>query len=72
MATSSNALSTSLAMRLASPQTQKCAIGSNVARIVLPGDQNHFTTPPVSQQFFVPWTQDRFAGKPLENGCPQP
>jgi len=51
-------------------QAQKCAIGGNVARVVLPGDQNHFTTPPVSQQFFVPWTEDRLAGKPLENGCP--
>ena len=50
-------------------QAQKCAIGGNVARVELPGDQNHFTTPPVAQQFFVPWTEDRLAGKPLENGC---
>ena len=51
-------------------QAQKCAVGGNVARVMLPGDQNHFTTPPVSQQFFVPWTEDRFARKPLESGCP--
>jgi hypothetical protein len=50
-------------------QAQKCAIGGNVARVQLPGDQNHFTTPPVSQPLFVPWTEDRFAGKPAENGC---
>lgn len=53
-------------------QAQKCAIGGNVARVVLPGDQNHFTTPPVSQPLFVPWTEDRLAGKPAENGCAAP
>lgn len=53
-------------------QEQKCAIGGNVARVQLPGDQNHFTTPGVSEQFFVPWTADRFAGKPAENGCTAP
>ena len=51
-------------------QTQKCAIGGNVTRVQLPGDQNHFTTPPVSQPLYVPWVADRFAGKPLANGCP--
>lgn len=48
---------------------QMCGLGGNVSRTQLPGEQNHFTTPPVSEQFFVPWIDDRFAGKPLENGC---
>jgi hypothetical protein len=51
-------------------QVQKCAIGGNVTRVQLSGDQNHFTTPPVSQPLYVPWVADRFAGKPAENGCP--
>lgn len=48
---------------------QICAIGGNVARIQLPGDQNHFTTPPVSVPFYLPWIKDRIAGKPAANGC---
>ena len=46
-----------------------CAIGGNVARVQLPGDQNHFTTPPVSEPFYLPWIKDRIAGKPAANGC---
>jgi pimeloyl-ACP methyl ester carboxylesterase len=46
-----------------------CAIGGNVARVQLPGDQNHFTTPPVSVPFYLPWIKDRLAGKPAANGC---
>ena len=48
---------------------QVCAIGGNVARVQLPGDQNHFTTPPVSVPFYTPWIKDRLAGKPATNGC---
>lgn len=51
-------------------QEQRCAKGANITRVQLPGEQNHFTTPPVSQPLFVPWIKDRFAGKPIENGCP--
>ena len=50
-------------------QKQICAIGGNVARVQLPGDQNHFTTPPVSPPFYLPWIKDRFEGKPAANGC---
>ena len=47
-----------------------CAIaGANVARVELPGTQDHFSTPGVSEQFYVPWIADRFAGKPAPDGC---
>ena len=47
-----------------------CAIaGANVGRMQLPGDQNHFSTPGVSEQFYLPWIADRFAGKPAPDGC---
>ncbi len=48
---------------------QICAIGGNVARVQLPGDQNHFTTPPVSVPFYQQWIKDRLAGKIPGNGC---
>jgi pimeloyl-ACP methyl ester carboxylesterase len=46
-----------------------CALGGNVARVQLPGDQNHFTTPTVSIPFYMPWIKDRLAGKPAADGC---
>lgn len=46
-----------------------CALGANVARVQLPGDQNHFTTPAVSVPFYMPWIKDRLAGKPAADGC---
>ncbi len=46
-----------------------CALGGNVARVQLPGDQNHFTTPTVSIPFYLPWIKDRLAGKPAGDGC---
>jgi pimeloyl-ACP methyl ester carboxylesterase len=47
-----------------------CAIaGANVARVLLPGDQNHFSTPGVSEQFYLPWIADRLAGRPAPDGC---
>lgn len=46
-----------------------CALGGNVARVQLPGDQNHFTTPPVSAPFYLPWIKDRLNGKPVADGC---
>ena len=48
---------------------QMCEKGANVARVQLPGEQTHYTTPGASQPIFIPWVADRFAGKPLENGC---
>lgn len=48
---------------------QVCAIGGNVARVQLPGDQNHFTTPPVSPPFYLRWIRDRISGKPAVDGC---
>lgn len=51
-------------------QQRRCAAGANVARVQLPGEQNHFTTPAVSMPFYQTWIADRFAGKPMENGCP--
>lgn len=48
---------------------QICALGGNVARVQLPGDQNHFTTPTVSVPFYLPWIRDRIAGKPAADGC---
>ncbi len=52
-------------------QRQMCALGGNVERIQLPGEQTHFTTPGVSAPLYVPWVKDRVAGKPLVNGCPK-
>lgn len=46
-----------------------CAIGGNVARVQLPGDQNHFTTPPVSAPFYLKWIKERLAGKTPGDGC---
>ena len=43
--------------------------GANVGRMQLPGSQDHFSTPGVSEQFYLPWIADRFAGKPAPDGC---
>jgi len=51
---------------------QMCGMGGNVARVQLPGEQNHFTTPGASQPLYLPWLADRFAGKPIANGCDSP
>ena len=52
-------------------QQRRCAQGANVARVQLPGEQNHFTTPGVSQPLYTAWIADRFAGKPMADGCPK-
>lgn len=52
-------------------QDQMCKLGGNVGRMQLPGEQSHFTTPPVAKQFYLPWIKDRVAGKPLANQCSQ-
>jgi len=51
-------------------QERRCAQGANVARVQLPGEQSHFTTPPVAEPLYVKWVADRFANLPAENGCP--
>jgi pimeloyl-ACP methyl ester carboxylesterase len=48
---------------------QMCKKGGNVTRVQLPGDQNHFSTPAVSEPLYVPWIADRLAGKPVPDGC---
>ena len=53
-------------------QKQMCAMGANVGRNQLPGEQTHFTTPGVSAPMYLAWVKDRIAGKSLANGCPQP
>lgn len=50
-------------------QKQMCAMGANVQRIQLPGEQTHFGTPPVSAPMYLAWVKDRVAGKPLANSC---
>ena len=52
-------------------QKQMCAMGGNVGRIQLPGEQTHFTTPGVSAPMYLDWVKDRVAGKSLANGCPK-
>jgi len=52
-------------------QKQMCAMGANVERIQLPGEQTHFTTPGVSAPMYISWIKDRLAGKPMPNGCPK-
>ena len=51
-------------------QKQMCALGGNVERIQLPGEQTHYTTPGVAAPMYMPWIKDRLAGKPLSNACP--
>jgi pimeloyl-ACP methyl ester carboxylesterase len=52
-------------------QKQMCAMGANVERIQLSGEQTHYSTPPVSAPMYLAWVKDRVAGKPLANACPQ-
>jgi pimeloyl-ACP methyl ester carboxylesterase len=52
-------------------QKQMCAIGANVGRIQLPGEQTHFATPGVSAPMYLQWVKDRINEKPLENACPK-
>lgn len=48
---------------------QMCKMGANVTRVQLAGKVTHFGTPAASQPLYLPWVKDRFAGKPLANGC---
>jgi len=46
-----------------------CALGGNVERVQLSGEQNHFTTPGVAEPLYVPWIAARFAGTAPADGC---
>ena len=48
-----------------------CKQGAVMSRHELPGNNTHFTTPAASEPYYVAWVADRFAGKPVENGCPR-
>lgn len=48
---------------------QMCKQGGNVTRVQLSGEQDHFSTPGASQPLYLPWIADRFAGKPVGDGC---
>ncbi len=50
-------------------RTQMCGIGGNVARVQLPGEQTHFSTPGAAEPLYLPWLADRFAGKDAADGC---
>ena len=51
-------------------EAQMCKMGGNIQHIELDG-ATHFTSPLEAQQTFLPWINDRFANKPLANGCPK-
>jgi pimeloyl-ACP methyl ester carboxylesterase len=50
-------------------QARMCALGANISRVQLAGEQTHFTTPQASERLYTDWIKERFQGKPLENGC---
>ncbi len=50
-------------------QEQMCALGGNVERVQLPGEQTHFTTPGTSAPFYRAWIKDRLAGKSANSNC---
>ena len=52
-------------------QKQMCAMGANVGRVQLPGEQTHFGTPGVAAPMYLQWVKDRVAAKPLANACPK-
>jgi pimeloyl-ACP methyl ester carboxylesterase len=52
-------------------QRQMCALGGNVERIQLPGEQTHYSTPGVAAPLYLSWIKDRLAGRPVVDGCPR-
>lgn len=50
-------------------QKQMCAMGGNIERIQLPGEQTHYSTPGLSAPMYLTWVKDRVAGKPATNNC---
>jgi hypothetical protein len=53
-------------------QDRMCALGANISRIQLPGEETHFSTPKASEALYTTWIKERLKGKPLGNGCAQP
>lgn len=50
-------------------QEQMCAMGAQIERVQLPGEQSHFTTPKIAEPLFEQWIADRLADKPVQNPC---
>ena len=50
-------------------QAQMCKLGGNVARVQLPGEQSHFTTPGSAKPLYEAWIAARIAGTAAEDGC---
>ncbi len=48
---------------------EMCALGGNVMRVRLTGEQTHFSTPRASEALYLAWIKDRFDGKPAPDGC---
>lgn len=48
---------------------QMCGLGADVARVQLPGEQTHFSTPVAAKPLYLQWIKDRVAGKAMPNGC---
>lgn len=51
-------------------QKQMCAMGGQIERVQLPGEQTHFSTPGAATPLYLSWIRDRLAGKPLPAVCP--
>lgn len=50
-------------------QEQKCAIGAQIQRVQLAGEQSHFTTPRAAEPLFIQWIADRLADRPVTDAC---
>ena len=50
-------------------QDQMCALGGNVTRVKLAGEQTHYSTPAASEALYLPWIKERFDGVPAPDGC---
>lgn len=50
-------------------QMQMCALGGNVERVQLPGEQTHFSTPGTAAPLYQEWIKNRLAGKPAIDNC---
>lgn len=50
-------------------QERMCALGGNITRVKLAGEQTHFSTPSASEPLYVSWIKERVNNAPLANGC---
>lgn len=53
-------------------QAQMCALGGNVTRIRLAGEQTHFSTPGAAEPLYLQWMHERLEGREATNGCVMP